>query len=93
MSTSIAVVGDATGHGGRIITGSETHQIRGKKVARLYDLVDCPAIYPDGRPHGVNRIIEAHPTLSMGGRHVALHGHRTECGCRLIAAATVKVGR
>ncbi|AJK45866.1 PAAR domain-containing protein [Burkholderia plantarii] len=93
MSISIAVVGDATDHGGRIITGSDTHKIGGKKIARLHDLVDCPKTYPDGRPHGINKIIEAHPTLSVGGRNVALHGHRTECGCSLIAGSTAKVGR
>jgi len=93
MSISIAAVGDTTDHGGRIITGSDTHKIGGKKIARLHDLVDCPETYPDGRPHGINKIIEAHPTLSVGGRYVALHGHRTECGCRLIAASTAKVGR
>jgi len=93
MSISIAVVGDTTDHGGRIITSSDTHKIGGKKIARLHDLVDCPETYPDGRPHGINKIIEAHPTLSVGGRYVALHGHRTECGCRLIAASTAKVGR
>ncbi|EDT40123.1 PAAR domain-containing protein [Burkholderia ambifaria] len=93
MSISIAVVGDTTDHGGRIITGSDTHKLGGKKIARLHDLVDCPETYPDGRPHGINKIIEAHPTLSVGGRYVALHGHRTECGCRLIAASTAKVGR
>jgi len=86
MSTSIAVVGDTTDHGGRIITGSETHTIRGKKIARLHDLVDCPL-------HGINKIVEGHPTIRVGGRQVALHGHRTECGCRLIAASTAKVGR
>ena len=93
MSTSIAVVGDETDHGGRVVTGSDTHKIRGKKIARLHDLVDCPEKDPDGRPHGINQIIEAHPTLSVGGRYVALHGHRTECGCKLIATSTAKVGR
>jgi len=34
MSISIAVVGDATDHGGRIISGSDTHTINGKKIAR-----------------------------------------------------------
>ncbi|HDR9834590.1 TPA: PAAR domain-containing protein [Burkholderia multivorans] len=92
MSLPIAVLGDRTDHGGRIITGSTTHTIGGKPVARLHDLVECPRCYPDGRPHGVNRIIEAHPTLTVGGRRVALHGHRTECGCVLIGSTVARVG-
>jgi len=92
VSLPIAVLGDATDHGGRIITGSETHRIRDKPVARLHDLVDCPQRYPDGRPHGVNKIIEAHPTLTVGGVRVALHGHRTECGCALVSSTVARVG-
>jgi uncharacterized Zn-binding protein involved in type VI secretion len=92
MSLPIAVLGDATDHGGRIITGSNTHRVKGKAVARLHDLVDCPQRYPDGCPHGVNKIIEAHPTLSVGGVRVALHGHRTECGCALVSSTVARVG-
>ncbi|WP_233235286.1 PAAR domain-containing protein [Bordetella sp. LUAb4] len=93
MSTSIAVVGDATDHGGQIITGSDTHKIKGQAIARLHDLVDCPKKYSGGRRHGVNKIIEGHPTISVGGRPVALHGYQTECGCRLISSSTAKAGR
>ncbi|MFM0523333.1 PAAR domain-containing protein, partial [Caballeronia jiangsuensis] len=64
----------------------------GRSVARLNDLVDCPQKYPDGRPHGVNKIIEAHPTFAIGGRRVALHGHHTECGCTLIGSTSASVG-
>ncbi|MCK4139994.1 PAAR domain-containing protein [Ralstonia pseudosolanacearum] len=92
MSQTMIVVGDTTTHGGRVITGSETHTIRGKSIARLGDLVDCPEHYPDGRPHGVNPIIEAHPTFEIGGRRVALHGHRTECGCTLIGSVPAQIG-
>ncbi|VWD41853.1 PAAR repeat-containing protein [Burkholderia lata] len=92
MALKVIVVGDATSHGGRVITGSETHSIDGKKIARLHDLVDCPEKYPDGRPHGVNKIVEAHPTVTIDGQRVALHGHRTECGCTLIGSMTASVG-
>ena len=92
MSLSIAVVGDATDHGGRIITGSATHTIDGKPIARLHDLVNCPQRYPDGRPHGVNKITEAHSTLTVGGMPVALHGHRTECGCTLVSHSVASIG-
>ena len=86
------VVGDTTSHGGKVITGSETHTVGDRKIARLHDLVDCPEKYPDGRPHGVNRIIEAHTTFTIGGVRVALHGHHTECGCTLVGSTTANVG-
>lgn len=92
MSLQIIVVGDSTSHNGRVISGSETHDIGGKRIARLFDLVDCPQHYPDGRPHGINKIIEAHPTFEVGGRRVALHGHHTECGCTLIGSTTASMG-
>ncbi|MEC5406256.1 PAAR domain-containing protein [Paraburkholderia sp. MPAMCS5] len=85
MSLSIAVLGDRTDHGGKIVTASDTHMINGKPIARLHDLVECPE-------HGVNRIIEAHPTLMVGGIRVALHGHHTECGCALISSTVARVG-
>lgn len=92
MALKVIVVGDTTSHDGKVISGSETHTIGGRKIARLDDLVDCPQTYPDGRPHGINRIVEAHPTFTIGGRRVVLHGHRTECGCTLIGSSTASVG-
>ncbi len=92
MTLQIIVVGDETSHGGRVTTGSQTHSIGGKAIARLFDLVDCPQAYPDGRLHGINKIIEAHPTFTVGDRRVALHGHHTECGCTLIGSTTASMG-
>jgi uncharacterized Zn-binding protein involved in type VI secretion len=92
MALPIIIVGDTTSHGGHVITGSDVHTIGGKAIARLHDLVDCPEKYPDGRPHGVNKIVEASPTVTIDGKHVALHGHRTECGCTLIGSTTAQVG-
>ncbi|AOY90872.1 hypothetical protein BKK79_02870 [Cupriavidus sp. USMAA2-4] len=92
MSLGIITVGDRTDHGGKVISGSPTHTIGGKPIARLHDLVDCPLKYPNGRPHGVNKIIEAHPTFTVGGIAVAVEGCRTECGCRLMACGSASVG-
>lgn len=92
MSLQVVVVGDRTSHGGEVITGSKIHTIDGKPIARLNDLVDCPEKYPDGSPHGVNKILEAHSTVTIGGERIALHGHRTECGCTLIGSVTASVG-
>ncbi|VBB14429.1 PAAR domain-containing protein [Burkholderia stabilis] len=92
MALQIIVVGDATSHGGRVVTGSETHKVGDKGIARLFDVVDCPMTYPDGRPHGLNKIVEAHPTFTIDGRRVALHGHRSECGCTLMGSGTASIG-
>jgi uncharacterized Zn-binding protein involved in type VI secretion len=92
MALKIILVGDSTSHGGRVITGSESHTIGDRSIARLHDLVDCPQTYADGRPHGINKIVEAHPTFTIGGERVALHGHHTECGCTLIGSAAASIG-
>ena len=77
--TSIACVGDKTTHGGFVISGSETMEIMGRKAARVGDLVSCPE-------HGTNPIIEGSDlAVDTDGRKFAMHGHRTACGCRLIA--------
>lgn len=92
MALKIIGVGDGTSHGGKVVTGSGTHTISGRPIARINDLVDCPERYPDGRPHGVNKIMEASSTFTIGGERVALHGHRTECGCTLVGSSTASVG-
>ncbi|PCE33252.1 PAAR domain-containing protein [Burkholderia ubonensis] len=81
--TSIACIGDPTTHGGSIITGSDTMDVMGRKVARLGDLVSCPI-----EGHGVNPIIEGSDMILDNGVPVALHGHRCACGCQLIAVGT-----
>ncbi|UBM09080.1 PAAR domain-containing protein [Cupriavidus metallidurans] len=81
--TSIAFVGDATTHGGVILTGSDTMIVMGRKAARVGDLVSCPL-----PGHGINPIIEGSDMLTDNGKAIALHGHRTACGCMLIALGT-----
>ncbi|MFC5474133.1 PAAR domain-containing protein [Paraherbaspirillum soli] len=92
MSLKIIVVGDTTDHGGKVISGSLTHDIGGKAIARLGDEVDCPKHYPDNRPHGINKIITAHPTFTVGGVPVAVQDCETECGCKLIGSVSATVG-
>ena len=87
MSLKIIVVGDKTDHGGTVINGSPKHDVGGKPIARLGDEVSCPNKYPDGRPHGINKIITAHPTVSVGGIAVAVEDCVTECGCKLIGSS------
>lgn len=92
MSLKIITVGDKTSHGGKVISGSPVHDIAGKAIARLGDEVDCPDHYPGGKPHGVNKIITAHQTLTVDGIPVAVEGCETECGCKLIGSANASVG-
>lgn len=92
MLLKIIVVGDKTDHGGKVISGSPLHNIDGKPIARLGDLVDCPDYYPGGKPHGVNKIVTAHPTLAVGGVAVAVEDCVTECGCKLIGMQRASAG-
>lgn len=91
MSLKIITVGDATDHGGEVISGSPTHKIAGRAIARVGDLVLCPEQYPGGKPHGVNEIVEGHPTYSVDGKAVAVEGCKTVCGCSLIGSVTATV--
>ena len=75
-----------------ICLGSPTHDIGGKAIARLGDEVMWPQRDPGGAPHGVNKIIAAHETLTAGGIPVAIHGCKTACGCSLIGKASATVG-
>jgi uncharacterized Zn-binding protein involved in type VI secretion len=44
--------GDATNHGGEVVTASETMRYDGRRVARKGDLVTCP-LHPDVNPNVV----------------------------------------
>jgi len=91
MSLKIITVGDSTDHGGTVISGSPVHDIGGKAIARLHDTVSCHQVYPGGAPHGVNKIITAHETLTIGDIPVAVEGCKTECGCTLIGSSNAAV--
>ncbi len=83
MGRKIIVVGDPTDHGGQVISGSPTQQINGKAIARLGDQVDCPQ-----KGHGVNAIVEGDASMLINGIPVALDGHKTACGCRLVGSVS-----
>lgn len=86
MSLKIITVGDSTDHGGKVISGSPNHDIDGRAIARIGDQVACPMLYPGGAPHGVNKIITGHATLTADGIPVAVENCVTECGCKLIGS-------
>jgi uncharacterized Zn-binding protein involved in type VI secretion len=75
-------LGDATSHGGVVITASTNLRILGRPVARKGDLVTCP-LHPTIEP---NMILEGDTSLQDEGRPVARHGHHTTCGCTLISS-------
>ena len=87
MEKTIITVGDANSSGGKVITGSAAHTISGKAIARMGDLVDCPAKYPGGKPHGVNPIVEGVRNFTLDGVPVAVEGFKSACGCTLIGSA------
>ena len=91
MSLKIITVGDKTDHGGTVISGSPHHDIRGRAIARFGDSVACPLLYPGGKPHGVNKIVTAHDTLTVNGVPVAVADCKTECGCKLIGSQPATV--
>ncbi len=92
MARKIIVVGDSTSHGGVVISGDATRTIGGMSIARLGDMVNCPLLYPNKKPHGVNAIIEGESTYLVKGIPVALHGHKTACGCTLNGSVQATVG-
>ena len=81
MALPIVRLGDSTSHGGKVIYASNTHLIKGIGIARVGDKITCPIT-----GHGINSIMEGASTYLIGGRMVALHGHRCACGCTLISS-------
>jgi uncharacterized Zn-binding protein involved in type VI secretion len=75
-------LGDATDHGGEVITASNTMRYGGRRVACKGDLVNCPQ-HPAVQP---NVILEGDEKVADRGIPVARHGHRATCGCRLISS-------
>ena len=84
MKRRIIVLGDQTDHGGVVITGSSEHTMHGRPIARLGDEVACPL-------HGINRIVEGHPTATIEGIPVAVEHGMTACGSHLIGSIDAEI--
>lgn len=91
MGKKIVTVGDSTDHGGTVISGSPTRDIDGQPIARVGDQVSCPQVYPGGKPHGVNKIVSGHSTVTVDGIQVAVDDCMTECGSKLIGSHRASV--
>jgi uncharacterized Zn-binding protein involved in type VI secretion len=76
MALPIVRLGDPTSHGGKVVSASVKHADAGIGIARIGDKIMSPL-----PGHGVNVSVEDAPTLLIGGRMVALHGHRGACAC------------
>ena len=93
MTKQVAVLGDATNYGGRIITASGNGYCGMDGVALLGDLVSCPKCRSTGR------IIEGADNFIIDGKPVAYDGCIIACKCtpvgghRIIALnSTIFVG-
>ncbi|WP_334324338.1 PAAR domain-containing protein [Gilliamella apicola] len=75
MSKQIAILGDMTNYGGRIITASGQGYSDGAQIALLGDLVSCPKCSSTGR------IIEGADNFIIDGKPVAYDGCIVACKC------------
>ncbi|WP_080964035.1 PAAR domain-containing protein [Chromobacterium subtsugae] len=80
-------IGDPTSHGGKVVSASATTSMFGKQVALVGDSVSCPQ---NGHVNCV--IVEGDPSWTVGGKGVALEGHKVSCGATLISTMG-EVGR
>ncbi|MBU9217320.1 PAAR domain-containing protein [Burkholderia gladioli] len=74
-------IGDATSHGGKVVTGRNTSTVMGRAVACVGDRCTCPM---SGHEHCV--IVEGDPQVLIDGVAVAFDGHHTSCGTTLISS-------
>lgn len=79
MGKKIVVLGDATSHGGKVVSVSSTFEIEGKNVALLNDSVSCPE-------HGSNPIVECDMSYEENGRGIVAHGYKSACGSVIFAS-------
>lgn len=79
--SALVCLGDATTHGGKVISASSSMFVNGIRVALVGDLVTCPE-------HGTNRITEGDPTAFENGVSVVVDHCCCECGCRVISSQT-----
>ena len=73
-------LGDPTDHGGNVVSAAASTTLFGKQVACLGDAVSCPQ-----QGHGNSTIVEGDGSWLVGGKPVALEGHKTSCGAVLIS--------
>lgn len=84
MGFSFICEGDATSHGGKVLSCNASHMVHGKPLALIGDMVSCP------RCGGVYPIVDVKEIgMTFSGRAVATEGDKTACGATLIASQSV----
>lgn len=79
----IARKGDASNHGGTIITSASYELVNGRLVARVGDLHSCPI-----RGHGVTQIINGSGNFKCEGNITAVIGSKTGCGATITGGSS-----
>ena len=74
-------LGDATTHGGRVITATSRYVLHGIAVASEGDMTRCP------RCKGDYAILPTPGAATESGRTLAFEGTSTACGATLTSAA------
>ncbi|MCX5544952.1 PAAR domain-containing protein [Paraburkholderia sp. CNPSo 3076] len=74
-------MGDATSHGGRVVTGQNRSTVMGRPVACVGDKCTCPR-----SGHRDCVIIEGDENVRIDGHAVAFDAHKTSCGAVLISS-------
>jgi uncharacterized Zn-binding protein involved in type VI secretion len=75
-------LGDATSHGGKVVSATSHMTVGGLPIARLGDKCTCPK-----RGHNNCVIVEGDTAWTIDGIPVALEGHKTSCGAVLISSS------
>lgn len=80
---NIVRLGDATSHGGKVVSASARHfKVGGVPVACVGDTCSCPIA-----GHNGCKIASGSEHHKVDGKAVAFHGDKTSCGATLIASA------
>jgi uncharacterized Zn-binding protein involved in type VI secretion len=80
LTRAFIVLGDATSHGGRVITADYTTIMNGKPLACVGHLTVCP------KCKGTFPISSGADDMVSMGAAPARHGDKTACGATLIAS-------
>jgi uncharacterized Zn-binding protein involved in type VI secretion len=77
-------LGDATTHGGKVISTSANHfKVHGIPVACVGDTCSCPM-----PGHAGCTIVSGSPHHTISGKNIAFDGDKLSCGAKLISSFT-----
>jgi uncharacterized Zn-binding protein involved in type VI secretion len=77
---NLAYEGDSTTHRGKILSGSDRIKIKGRRAARIGDIVSSPI-------HGDDKIVKGGESMTDASVPVSRDGDRTQRGSVLIATS------